>query len=85
MNAWLVHLNPILKVKANVGQCAMPTPGSTKERKAKASQRLLNNVTTNGSGTDVGAVIIGEERPRDTFLCDNGYLRVIFTRGLLLR
>ena len=85
MNAWLVHLNPILKVKANVVLRAMPTPGSTKERKARANRRLPNNVKTNGSGTDAGAVIIGEGLPRHTFLCDIGYLRVIFTLGLLLR
>ena len=60
MNAWLVHPNPILKVKANVVLRAMPTPGSTKERKARANRRLPNNVKTNGSGTDAGAVIIGE-------------------------
>ena len=64
---------------------AMPTPGSTKERKARANRRLPNNVKTNGSGTDAGAVIIGEGLPRGTFLCDIGYLRVIFTLGLLLR
>ena len=70
MNAWLVHLNPILKVKAN----------SWVNKREK-----VNNVKTNGSGTDVGAVIIGEGRPRGTFLCDIGYLRMIFTLGLLLR
>ena len=62
MNALLVHLNPILKVKINVVY-AMPTPGSTRERKAKANRRLLKNAKANGIDTDAGAVTTGEECP----------------------
>ena len=59
MKASLVHLNPILKVKINVVN-AMPTPGSTRERKAKAHRRLLKNAKANGIDADVGAVTTGE-------------------------